>query len=167
MIESNIPPRWKILEAGMANFKRKRNRRQVRCTMCTQHRWKGNSSDRRDIQTQRNTREMLGQCPHCGERMHAGHNCLEPQSLGGLDEFRSFIKELAKAAPPWKPGAYYCDISDAIDSMWENVATYSEYVNPVLTLHRAEDDNRVVGARIKNIQALIKGLDAATMPRMD
>lgn len=28
----------------MANFKRKRSRKQVRCTLCTPHRWKGNKA---------------------------------------------------------------------------------------------------------------------------
>jgi hypothetical protein len=30
----------------MANFKRKRSRRQVKCTMCTPVRWLGNSKER-------------------------------------------------------------------------------------------------------------------------
>lgn len=30
----------------MSNFKRKRCRRQVRCTLCTDVRWKGNGKDR-------------------------------------------------------------------------------------------------------------------------
>jgi hypothetical protein len=30
----------------MANFKRKKSKRQVKCTICTTHRWKGNSKDR-------------------------------------------------------------------------------------------------------------------------
>lgn len=30
----------------MANFKRKKSKRQVRCTLCTKHRWKGNGKDR-------------------------------------------------------------------------------------------------------------------------
>lgn len=30
----------------MANFKRKKAKRQVRCTMCTQHRWLGNNKGR-------------------------------------------------------------------------------------------------------------------------
>ena len=31
----------------MANFKRKRCKRIVRCTLCTLNRWKGNAKDRR------------------------------------------------------------------------------------------------------------------------
>ena len=31
----------------MANFKRKSCKRQVRCTLCTRDRWKGNAKDRR------------------------------------------------------------------------------------------------------------------------
>jgi hypothetical protein len=31
----------------MANFRRKQCKRRVRCTMCTQHRWLGNTSGRR------------------------------------------------------------------------------------------------------------------------
>lgn len=30
----------------MANHKRKRSKRSVKCTMCTQHRWMGNSRGR-------------------------------------------------------------------------------------------------------------------------
>jgi hypothetical protein len=30
----------------MANFKRKRTKRSVRCTMCTRDRWKGNNAGR-------------------------------------------------------------------------------------------------------------------------
>jgi hypothetical protein len=30
----------------MAHFKRKKNRRTVRCSLCTPHKWKGNVSDR-------------------------------------------------------------------------------------------------------------------------
>jgi hypothetical protein len=30
----------------MANHKRKKSKRNVRCTMCTQDRWKGNASER-------------------------------------------------------------------------------------------------------------------------
>ena len=35
------------------NFKRKISKRQVRCTMCTQHRWKGNAAGRRSIRDER------------------------------------------------------------------------------------------------------------------
>lgn len=31
----------------MANHKRKKSKRSVKCTMCTQHRWFGNASGRR------------------------------------------------------------------------------------------------------------------------
>lgn len=30
----------------MANFKRKRSRRQIRCSMCTPYRWLGNTKER-------------------------------------------------------------------------------------------------------------------------
>jgi hypothetical protein len=30
----------------MANFKRRRCKRQVRCTICTTHRWRGNGNQR-------------------------------------------------------------------------------------------------------------------------
>lgn len=35
----------------MSNFKRKKSRRQIRCSLCTKHRWKGNS--RQDIHRRR------------------------------------------------------------------------------------------------------------------
>jgi hypothetical protein len=35
------------------NFKRKKTKRCVRCTMCTQHRWLGNSKERKPIRDRR------------------------------------------------------------------------------------------------------------------
>jgi hypothetical protein len=37
----------------MANFKRKRCRRSVRCTLCTADRWRGNSKDRFAVKNSR------------------------------------------------------------------------------------------------------------------
>jgi len=40
----------------VANFKRKRCRRSVRCTLCTADRWKGNGKDRFAV---KNSRKVL------------------------------------------------------------------------------------------------------------
>jgi len=45
----------------MANFKRKRCRRQVRCTLCTSDRWKGNGKDRFKVKNSRKTLNRLQQ----------------------------------------------------------------------------------------------------------
>lgn len=37
----------------MANFKRRKSRKRVRCTMCTPYRWMGNSKGRFDVNTRR------------------------------------------------------------------------------------------------------------------
>lgn len=37
----------------MAHFKRRRCRRQVRCTLCTADRWKGNGKDRFKVKESR------------------------------------------------------------------------------------------------------------------
>ena len=37
----------------MANFKRKRSKRTVRCTICTKYRWRGNSKERKPIRDKR------------------------------------------------------------------------------------------------------------------
>ena len=39
------------------NFKRKKSKRSVRCTMCTQHRWRGNSKSRKSVRDQRQEQE--------------------------------------------------------------------------------------------------------------
>ena len=36
------------------NFKRKKSKRVVRCTLCTKYRWIGNNTGRRTIRDQRN-----------------------------------------------------------------------------------------------------------------
>lgn len=38
----------------MANYKRKRSKRQVRCTICTTYRWLGNHKARRPFRDRRN-----------------------------------------------------------------------------------------------------------------
>jgi hypothetical protein len=60
----------------MANFKRRKSRRIVRCTMCTPYRWQGNGKGRfktRDViardraSTCVDTSELI-EGPNCGER---------------------------------------------------------------------------------------------------
>jgi hypothetical protein len=46
----------------MANFKRKKSKRSIRCGMCTQYRWRGNDSERfrfRDVKMKSRAKEML------------------------------------------------------------------------------------------------------------
>ena len=60
----------------MANFKRGKPRRQVRCTLCTQHRWKGNSTDRHKKQTRMEIiHTELGKCLDCGGLLTYNHVC--------------------------------------------------------------------------------------------
>lgn len=42
----------------MANFKRQKTRRRVRCTLCTPHRWEGNSKRRLKMKDVVRWREM-------------------------------------------------------------------------------------------------------------
>jgi methionine synthase II (cobalamin-independent) len=42
----------------MANFKRKKTRRNVRCTLCTPVRWKGNHAGRFDPKDEQLTKEV-------------------------------------------------------------------------------------------------------------
>jgi len=41
------------------NFKRKKTKRNVRCTICTKHRWLGNSNGRKSIRDMRNEQKEL------------------------------------------------------------------------------------------------------------
>ncbi len=41
----------------MANYRRKKSKRKVKCTMCTPHRWYGNSSNRHKSKEQSKKKE--------------------------------------------------------------------------------------------------------------
>jgi hypothetical protein len=43
----------------MANFKRKKTKRNVKCTMCTQWRWMGNKAERMRISDRRKLQNVL------------------------------------------------------------------------------------------------------------
>jgi hypothetical protein len=56
----------------------------------------------------------------------------------------------------FKPQVYYNKAGDMIEVMWESADYYGEYINPGLTLYKAQDDNRVVGCEINWISDLMK-----------
>jgi hypothetical protein len=44
----------------MANFKRKKSKRNVRCTICTKYRWRGNSTGKKRIRDLRQEEKGVG-----------------------------------------------------------------------------------------------------------
>lgn len=55
----------------------------------------------------------------------------------------------------WKPCAFYNEDGDLIEWHSERVRYYGERVNEIITLYRAEDDDRIVGGCIKNIDYIL------------
>jgi len=55
-----------------------------------------------------------------------------------------------------KPGAWHSPDGDCIFCFVEDVDDYAEYVDEVLTVYRAEEDDRVTGVQINYIGRLIK-----------
>lgn len=55
LYECQEPKRAQI----MANFKRKKSKRTVKCTICTKYRWRGNSSARKPIRDLRKLEPVL------------------------------------------------------------------------------------------------------------
>lgn len=67
----------------MANYKRGKCRRSVRCTLCTKDRWRGNSADRFKIKGQKFLKEALKEL-------------LEDLSDDDIKLTKEEIKEMAK-----------------------------------------------------------------------
>lgn len=51
----SIPARTSNFRSIMANYKRKKSKKNVRCTLCTTYRWMGNTKERRPIRDRRAT----------------------------------------------------------------------------------------------------------------
>lgn len=55
----------------------------------------------------------------------------------------------------WKPWAIFNPDGDLIEWYNERVAYYAERINEIITLYRAEEDDRIVGGCIKNLDYIL------------
>ena len=58
----------------------------------------------------------------------------------------------------FEPFAYHSSEADAINAHFEDVQDYSKRLNVYVTLFLAEDDDRIVGCRIKNVADIVENL---------
>jgi len=56
-----------------------------------------------------------------------------------------------------KPGVWYSDAGDSMFCYLEGVPHHMVYINPQITVYKAEDDNRIIGVRIDGIKKIIDG----------
>ena len=75
-------------------------------------------------------------------------------------------KEHEQLGLKWEPWALHNKDGDMIEWYSERVSYYGDRVNEIITLYRAEDDDRIIGGCIKNIQ-YIMGEREKPSPRMD
>ncbi len=66
------------------------------------------------------------------------------------ESFEDFVLRAIKDAPsePFKPNAFHNTDGDLLEVFWENVSYYAEWLNPKVTVLRAEDDKRIVGCQV-------------------
>lgn len=81
-------------------------------------------------------------------------------------EILKMLEEHEQLGLEWKPNAFYNKDGDMIEWYNEQVNYYGDRVNEIITLYRAEDDNRVIGGCIKNI-AHIMNPNIPASQRMD
>ena len=77
------------------------------------------------------------------------------------------LKEHEQLGIEWKPSAFYNNDGDMIEWYNEQVPYYGERVNELITLYRAEEDDRIVGGCIKNIAHLMNPEMIPKTSRMD
>lgn len=65
------------------------------------------------------------------------------------------MARIAREEPrPAQPGCFYSRDGDCVFCHIEDVSYYAERVDALLTVYRAEDDRRLVGAQIKGVSKL-------------
>ncbi len=53
-----------------------------------------------------------------------------------------------------RPGAWHSPSADAAFFWFEGVPYHADYINPMLTMFCADDDNRIVGVEVKGVSLL-------------
>lgn len=74
--------------------------------------------------------------------------------MGSLSIDELMAKIAAEEPGPVQPGCFYSKDGDCVFCHVEDVPYYAERVDELLTVYRAEDDHRLVGAQIKGISRL-------------
>jgi hypothetical protein len=71
------------------------------------------------------------------------------------DELGALLDEGTKRAPARpKPGGWYSPEGDCVFFYRENARSHAERVDDLLTIYRADDDGRILGAQVKGITKL-------------
>ncbi len=74
----------------------------------------------------------------------------------GKDEFHRYLEETMKNMRPFKPGLpWFNPEGNGIHLYWEDVPSYGTEVGEV-TLHKAQDDDRIVGVTIHGVRELVE-----------
>lgn len=76
------------------------------------------------------------------------------------------IEEHERLGIEWKPCAFYYPDGDLIEWYNERGSYYGDRINEIITLYRAEDDDRIVGGCIKNIDYILGNKEKPSQ-RMD
>lgn len=91
--------------------------------------------------------------------------CYEEYTRNVLKMFKE-LEEHERLGLEWKPCAFYNPDGDLIEWYNERCSYYGDRINEIITLYRAEDDDRIVGGCIKNIDHIMNP-ESTIKPRMD
>lgn len=75
------------------------------------------------------------------------------------ENFLDYILENAPEEGSFKPAAVYIDEGDKLVAMLEDVDYNAHRIDDVLTVYRADNDDRVVGFGIKGVTHLLERLE--------
>lgn len=74
-----------------------------------------------------------------------------------MKELRKLMARIEAEGPEKSsPGGYYCKEGDSIFYHDEDVPSYAQWADDLLTLYRAMDNHRIVGLQIKGIKRLVE-----------
>lgn len=77
----------------------------------------------------------------------------------GLTEFYEYIQEGLAQAGPFRAEPFYRPESDTLFFYGRDVPSYARRLNPLLTVFLANDDESLVGFKIKGVQRILTRME--------
>ena len=78
------------------------------------------------------------------------------QTLKTLSEYLKDNWDKVKKVK-FQPSAFHNEIADEIEVYWEDTPSYSDHLNPYIHIHKADDDDRIVGVTICGVKQMLRG----------
>lgn len=126
------------------NFKRKKCKRVVRCTLCTPNRWKGNGKDRRPGKEKAIRKELSREADDFNPEAYAAFK----------DKVFEELERMSRKK--FKPFVLYDPNGDFIEFVVDDLDYVAETIDKNLVVYRTRESRSIIGARINHASMLVE-----------